>query len=354
MLEDAKYLILTQGNTHPTPAKLASTVLRYRPESVVGLLDSDTAGQDARDLMRCQRSVPIVASLQEGLALSPNALLIGITPPGGRLPEEWNSLITDSIKAGLNIVSGMHEFLSDHAEYLSLASRHGVRLIDLRRSPDNLTVNKGAAAEALCFRVHTVGTDCNCGKKVTSLEICQLLKNRGQDCEFLATGQSGILISSKGIAMDHVVSDFVAGAAEMLVLENRKHDILVMEGQGSLVHPMYSGVTLSMLHGFMPHALVLCHQLGRRIMRGTRSTPMPAIDKMIQLYEAVTEPVFPARVIALSINSMSVGVDEARDAIAAAEDRYQLPATDVIRFGAEKIVTALTDYRRQKPKEVLI
>jgi len=341
-----RYLILTEGQTHPTPAKLAAGLLRYRPEWVVALLDSTQAGRDTGELMNVGHGIPVVGSIEDALPLNPTALVIGITPAGGQLPQEWRSMILTAMQHGLDIISGMHTLLSEDEEFVSASKKYGVELVDLRKPPDSLTVNQCRAQKTPTFRIHTVGTDCNCGKKVTALEIERELRKRGRNATFIATGQTGILISGKGIAMDHVISDFVSGAAERLVLENADYDYLVIEGQGSIAHPLYSGVTLSMLHGFAPQALILCHQVDRKIMRGTKDTPVPSLRKMIDLYERVTEPVYLGRIVGISLNCATLSDKEAKREIERVEKQLSLPTTDVIRFGPDKLVDAILEFEK--------
>jgi uncharacterized NAD-dependent epimerase/dehydratase family protein len=342
-----RFLILTQGQTHPTPAKMAAGILRYRCEEVVALLDSEQAGRDAGELMGVGHGIPIVASLEQALPLKPDTLLIGITPAGGQLPSEWRAIILQAIDHGLNVVSGMHTFLSEDEEFVRHAKAANAQLVDLRRPPDDLTVNKCRAQETNTFRIHTVGTDCNCGKKVTAIEVDRALREIGKNSTFIATGQTGILISGKGIALDRVISDFVSGAAERLVLENAGYDYLVIEGQGAITHPLYSGVTLSMLHGFAPQALILCHQADRTIMRGTSKTAIPPIEKLIDLYERIAEPVFPTKVIAVGVNTSALSDAEARRQVERIRSSTGLPAADVIRFEVDKLVQAALDFEQQ-------
>ena len=347
---DHRYVILTQGATHPTPAKTAAGMLRYRREAVVALLDSEQAGRDAGELMGAGAGVPIIATLQEAVHLGANALLIGVAPAGGELPLAWRAILVEAIRGGLDIVSGLHLFLSEDAEFRRLAAAHRVRLIDLRRPPQELGVNCCRAAQQPNLRIHTVGSDCNCGKKIAALEIDAALRRRGLKSTFIATGQTGILISGRGIAMDRVISDFVAGAAERLVLEAAGCDYLVIEGQGALTHPLYGGVTLSMLYGFAPQLLVLCHPAERKILRGTPDTPIPSLPELIALYEAVTRPVFPAKVIGVALNLMAFAEEKARAEVERVEKELKLPVTDVIRFGAEKLVEAILARQAANPE----
>jgi uncharacterized NAD-dependent epimerase/dehydratase family protein len=248
----------------------------------------------------------------------------------------------------MDIVSGLHTFLEDDAEFKAAAAAFNVRLIDLRRIPADLTVSQCRAKDQKCFRIHTVGTDCNCGKKVVAYELTRALQHRGKDAVFIATGQTGIFISGRGLALDRVIGDFIAGAAERLVLENADHDYLVIEGQGALVHPLYSGVTLSMLHGFMPQALILVHEYGRAIMRGSKDTPVQSPEKLIPLYEMVAAPVFPTKVVGIALNLRRLDEHRACQEIEHVEANTGLPATDVIKFGAGKLLTAVLEYEQQR------
>lgn len=340
-----RYIVLTEGNTHPTPAKLASALLRYRPETVCALIDSEQAGRDASELMQCAAGVPIVASLNDGLKYHPDTLVLGTTPPGGVLPDAWRAIVLDAIRHGLDIMSGMHTLLSEDPDLAREAARHQVRLIDLRTPPDTLGVNQGRAGQTRVFRIHTVGSDCNCGKKVVAMELDRELRRRGYSSRFVATGQSGIAVSGRGIAVDHVISDYVSGAAEQLVLEHaRDVDTIVLEGQGSILHPMYSGVTLSLLHGFMPQALVLCHQPDRTLMRGT-SVPVPPLSTLIDLYESLSRPLFHTRVVGIALNLMAYDDADAERLIQEIQNRTGRLTTDVVRHGAGTLLDGILNYR---------
>lgn len=345
-MQTRRMVVLTEGNTEPTAGKTASALLRYRSSEVVALIDSTQAGKNLMELMGAGGGIPIVASLTEALPLQPDSLVIGITPAGGKLPVSWRKIIIQAIKNGLTIVSGLHTFLNEDPEFSKLARKHAVVLIDLRQPPPNLTVNKSRAKELPCFRVHTVGTDCNVGKKVVCLELTRALRERQLDAQFVATGQTGVLVAGSGIVIDRVPADFIAGAAEQLVLENANHDYLLLEGQGALTHPLYSGVTLGMLHGFAPQALILAHEYGREIMRGSQDTPVLSLQAAIPLYEMITAPVFPAKVVGIALNLRRLSHQQAREEIARTEHATGLPATDVFKFGPEKLVAALLAFEK--------
>ena len=274
-MRPSRSVILAEGFFDMEWAKTAACIIRYRPESVAAVLDSTQAGRDAADILGFGRGIPVLSGLPEALTLDPppDALLLGIAPQGGGLPEEWRPTIGEAIRSGLDVWSGLHAFLGDDPEFARLAEEHGVTLHDVRRPPAGLPVATGLAREVGALRVLTVGTDCNVGKMTVTMELIRELRERGLRAEFAATGQTGIMIEGRGIAVDAVVSDFVAGAAERLVLEaDPAADVAVVEGQGSLVHPAYSGVTLGLMHGALPQALILCTRPERRTIYGGETT----------------------------------------------------------------------------------
>lgn len=342
-----RIVILTEGSSDPTAGKTASGALRYRTDEVVALIDSTQAGKCAADFFGIGENVPIVANLAEALKKQPDTLLIGISPAGGQLPPEWRKIIAQALKNGLNIVSGLHVFLGEDPEFIRLAQKNGGMISDLRKVPTDLSVNKCLAKAQNCFRVHTVGTDCNVGKKVVALELALGLRHKRKKAVFIATGQTGIFLSGQGIAMDRVMGDFIAGAAERLVLENANYDYLCIEGQGALTHPLYSGVTLGMLHGFAPQALIIVHEYGRKIMRGAKDTQVLPPERLIPLYEAICEPVFPAKVVGVALNLRRLDEVAAQKEINTVEQTTGLPATDVFKFGAEKLIQAILKYEQE-------
>lgn len=333
----SRILILTNGSLGVFNSKTAASVVRYRGDDVVGVLDSVFEGSNARDALGVERDVPVFASLDDAMSAMPDSLLIGVAPQGGRLDPEWRAILLDAIKRGLSIISGLHEFLNDDDEFLSAAKTSGASLHDIRRPPDALPVAKGFAKTTKALRILAIGTDCNVGKMVATLELNKELRNRGVDSAFIATGQTGIMITGKGIAIDRVISDFAAGAAEQLVLEEKDREVLLIEGQGALTHPGFSGVTLSLLHGSLPHGVLLCHHPGRSHMRGN-DTPVSSLTTHIRLCESLCEPLFPTRAIGIVINGYGMSDEALNDEVKRAEDETGLPAVDVIRHGAARLV----------------
>ena len=336
-MSDKRYLLLAESRSgDPHFGKTARGVLRYRADDVVAMLDTTRAGET-------HDGVPVVGSVAEALAFEPRTALVGVATQGGRFPPAWRELLRACVENGLDVENGLHEFLADDAELVELAGRHGVELRDLRRPPADLNVPTGANLEHGAEVVLTVGSDCAIGKMTVALELEKEARARGLKAEFVPTGQTGIAIAGWGIAVDAVVSDFIAGAAERLVLEGaeRGGELLLVEGQGSLLHPAYSGVTLGLIHGSAPHAYVLCHMAGERFVDGDERFPIPPLSELVDLHERMSLLARPAKVIAVALNTRLLGDEEARAAIEAAEAETGLPADDPVRFGAGKIADTL-------------
>ncbi|HLX21485.1 MAG TPA: DUF1611 domain-containing protein [Gaiellaceae bacterium] len=334
-----KYLLLAEGfSADPHHGKTMRGVLRYRREDVVAVLDSARGGET-------EEGVPVVATVEEALPLGSTTALVGVATQGGRFPPAWIEILRSCIENGLDVENGLHVFLSDDPELSALAAARGVELRDLRRPPADLSTATGANLDVDATIVLTVGSDCAIGKMTVSLELDAEARRRGLRSVFVPTGQTGMAIAGWGIAVDAVVADFIAGAAERLVVEGRERggELLWVEGQGSLIHPVYSGVTLGLYHGSTPHLLVLCHEAGRTTIEtasgGTH--PIPPLSELVELHERMALPARPARVVAVALNTRRLGEDEARAAIAAAETETGLPADDPVRFGAGKLVDAV-------------
>jgi uncharacterized NAD-dependent epimerase/dehydratase family protein len=331
-----RYLILAEGySADPHYGKTMRGVVRYRPHLVVAILDSERTGET-------YEGVPIIGSIADALLYEPTAALVGVAVAGGRLGPEWRALIREAIDAGLDVEAGMHEFLSDDAELAALAAERGVELRDLRRPPDDLSVPTGENLTHGATVVLTVGSDCAVGKKTMAIELHREAERRGLRSVFVPTGQTGIMIEGWGIAVDAVIADFLAGAAERLVLEGaRRGDLLWIEGQGALLHPQFSGVTLGLLHGSAPHVLVLCHVAGQQEIEGVEGHAIPPLPTLIDLYERVGLPVRPAKVAAVALNTSALDEQAARSAIEATERETGLVADDPVRFGAGRLVDAV-------------
>jgi uncharacterized NAD-dependent epimerase/dehydratase family protein len=335
--EEKRYLILAEGHSgDPHYGKTARGVIRYAPDPTVAILDSTRAGET-------QDGIPIVATVNDALCFNPTTAVVGVATQGGRFPPEWRELLKASISKGLDVESGLHEFISDDPELTELAARHNVELRDLRKPPAELNVPTGENLQIPARIALTVGSDCAIGKKTVALELDLEARRRGLPSVFVPTGQTGIAIAGWGIAVDAVVSDFLAGAAEQLVVEGSRRggELLFVEGQGSLSHPAYSGVTLGLIHGSAPHVFVLCHKAGATEIEGYPGHPLPSLPELIELHERIALPLRPARVACVALNTDGLDDEAAREAIAAVAEETGLPADDPVRFGAGLLLDAV-------------
>ncbi|MEA2377999.1 MAG: hypothetical protein QOD13_1906 [Thermoleophilaceae bacterium] len=342
-----KLAIFAEGLFAVHNGKTGHGVIRYGTRDVVAVIDSTQAGRTASEVVPFSlQPVPIVATLEEAIERGATALLIGVAPTGGRLDPAWRATLLQAIRAGLHVEAGLHTQLSEDPELRREATRAGVALRDLRAAPVDITVPRGPYSRPDSVKVvHSVGSDTVIGKKVVTLELDRAARERGHRSVYVPTGQTGVAIAGWGIAVDHVISDYVGGAGERLVHEGaQRGDLLFVEGQGGLFHPAYSGVTLGLLHGSAPDLLVLVHKAGSTALRNYPELPIPPLVELIAAYEGATRPVRPARVAAVALNTAELGSDEeARAAIEAAEAETGLVADDVVRFGPERVLDAVLE-----------
>jgi uncharacterized NAD-dependent epimerase/dehydratase family protein len=344
-----RFVALCEGHFGPSTSKTANACIRYTPERVVAVIDARHAGRTVQDVLGFGGNIPVVANLAEGLKRKPNALLIGIAPQGGGLPAEWRPVLRTAIEKGLDLWSGLHFYIGDDAEFADLAKKHKTRIHDFRRPPDNLPVAMGKARHVDATIVLSVGTDCNIGKMTAQLQIRDSLRDAGERVVFAATGQTGILVEGWGTAVDAVVADFIAGAAERLVLDAAKQgDIILVEGQGSIIHPGYSGVTYGLIHGSMPHAFLLCAQPSKDAINNNPWLKIPPLTEMIRLHEAVAAPLRPAPVIAIALNTFDLSEAKARAAIDRIADETGLPTTDPVRYDPAPVANAIVAFHRAR------
>ncbi|HEY7537542.1 MAG TPA: DUF1611 domain-containing protein [Gaiellaceae bacterium] len=332
-------LILAEGfSADPHYGKTARGIVRYRPDEVVAILDSTRAGET-------QNGFPIVGSVGEALCFNPTTALVGVATQGGRFPPAWRELLRNCIAQNLDVENGLHEFVSDDPELSELARHYGVALRDLRKPPADLNVPTGANLTHGSKVVLTVGSDCAIGKMTVALELDGEARRLGLASQFVPTGQTGIAIAGWGLAVDAVVADFIAGATERLVLEGveRGGELLWVEGQGSLLHPCYSGVTLGLIHGAAPHAYVLCHLAGQEVVDDDERFPMPPLRTLVDLHERISLLPRPATVAAVALNTRLLDDDAAREAIGTAADETGLPTDDPVRFGPERLTRSVLE-----------
>lgn len=338
-----RIVLLTDGYSTPFLAKTAISLLRYRGDDIAAVLDQQHAGQTADELFGIGSAVPVVGSLD---GVDADAIFIGIAPPGGKLPSEWRPIVLQAIQRGIDVVSGLHDFLGHDDQFVAAAMEHHVQLIDVRRNDENQTASV-ADFRRDCLRVHTVGNDCSLGKMVTTLEIRSGLVDRGCDAGFAATGQTGIMVSGTGIPIDCVVADFVNGAAERLVLAHQDHDYLLIEGQGSISHPAYSAVTNGLLHGCAPDGLIFCYESGREFVKGFDHVGLPPMRRVWEAYETMANLRHPCKIIGIAANTRNLSETDAMADMKAKEAEFGVPVCDVYRFGSERLVDAVVQLRSE-------
>lgn len=325
----------------PDRAKTAIGVMRYGPQEVVALLDREKAETRVQDHTDLVTDVPIVHGMDS--VPDVDALLIGIAPIGGAFQESWRDDVVTALERGCDVISGLHTFLADDPELASIAEANDATLHDVRRPPDDLTVAEGIAGDVSAQVILTVGTDASVGKMTTSYELVDAITDAGHSAAVIPTGQTGIMIENWGYPIDRTIADFMAGAVEELVVERgNDYDYLIVEGQGSLVHPAYSGVTTALLHGSMPDSLVMVHDPTRTHNHGYPAFALPSIDEYTAIYEAMSRPVSGATVDAAALNTRDVADEsDAHAAIRSVETTLDIPATDIIRFGPTDILEAI-------------
>ncbi|MGF1496133.1 MAG: DUF1611 domain-containing protein [Elainellaceae cyanobacterium] len=334
--------ILLHNGLTGVSGKTGISLLRYSELPIVAVIDQSAAGRSLADLVGIDRKIPIVGSVEEALPLHPDVLAIGIAPSGGALPDPWKQEIQTAVAAGLSIVNGLHTPMAMDPMFKTVKSDQWIW--DVRREPTGLTIGQGLARSLPCRRVLIVGTDMGVGKMSAGLELNRACRERGLRSRFLATGQTGLMLGEDGIPLDAVRIDFAAGAVEQLVMKyGHDHDILFVEGQGSLMHPG-STATLPLMRGSQPTHLVLVHRAGQPHIRDLPDFPIPPLPEVIRVYETVAwagGAFAPVKVAAIALNTFHLPENAAKAVIEQTQQQTGLPCTDVIRFGAGAIADAL-------------
>ncbi|HZT11311.1 MAG TPA: DUF1611 domain-containing protein [Candidatus Baltobacteraceae bacterium] len=344
-----RYLILAPYAF--TEAKTAHGVLRYGSDPTVAVIDPQFAGRRVCDVLAyLESTAPIVPDVSSGMHFGPTALLIGTAPKGGRLPAQWREQILQAIDAKLEIVSGLHDMLCDDAEFAAAARSAGVAIRDVRKPPE-VPLFSGDVYGVKPPILLAVGNDCAVGKMTVMLELARAAAASGTRAEFAPTGQTGIMIAGWGIAVDRVIADFTTGAAEQIVLEaaRRKPEYILVEGQGSINHPAYAPVTLALMYGAAPDALLLVVDPKRDRIEGY-DTPVVGYSELVAAHESIAARVKPAAVAGVAVNTFGLSDDRARSEIARVKTQTGLPADDVVRFGARALWDAIAPaLRKSRP-----
>lgn len=347
-----KIIVMTQGHSESTKSKTGISIMVYRPNDVVAVLDSEQAGKTADQVFKQVKTpIPFISSPKE--MPEADTLMIGIAPAGGNLPAEWKPILLEAIEQGMDICSGLHDFLCNDKDLSEAAKRKNVTLFDIRKNNENFTAS-GRGFNDRCLRVHTVGHDCAVGKMVASLEIDKCLKELGQDSTFIATGQTGIMIVDDGCPVDAVVCDFLNGAVEKLCQRHQDHDFMLIEGQGSLFNPKYSSVTLGILHGARPQALIMVYEAARKYISDMPDYPVTPIPEVIKAFEIANGIFQESKVIGIAINGRGLSREELEAEKIRVGKETGLPVCDVYVDGAMVLAKAVLDYRNQLVERKII
>lgn len=331
-MEIAHPYLLFLGDVHDAlAAKTAIGIVDWRKDWCLGQVRLDGCAADT--------GLPDV-SIAEGASKGAKTMVIGAVNAGGRLPDHWIASIVEALDAGLDVASGLHVRLASVDAIREAAERNGKALHDVRHNNETFATGKGTKRTGK--RILTVGTDCSVGKKYTALAMDKAMNERGFSSSFCATGQTGVFISGRGIALDAVVADFIAGAAEWLSPDSDENHWQVVEGQGSLFHPSFAGVSMGLLHGSQPDAFIVCHEPTRTKMRGVE-TPLPTIRQVIDLTIQCGKLTNPdIQCIGIAVNTAALDEDEAWAYLAKIGEEFGLPATDPVRFGIDVMVDKIS------------
>ena len=335
-----RFVVLAINSFNHIENKTGNMLIRYRQNEVVAVIDPEKKGLTSKDVIGIGGSIPVVESFNDAKKYHPDCLVIGNAPQGGIISKHMYLEIEEAIKNGINIISGMHQFLNEDKYLKDLANEHCSNIIDLRKPPEPPNFSKGSWINRNTPVALVVGTDCDTGKMTTAWEIKTRLNKLGKNVEFIGTGQTGILLSD-GVAIDAVVSDFVAGEVENLIdskLKNEK-DLFIVEGQGALSNYAYSGVTLGLIHGCMPDYFILTHDPSRS--KDVMGQHLPNVKEFMQLHIDLMSPFKKTSFVGINLLTYEMNDEEASNIISDFETVYNLPTTDLIRFGDAGLIKSI-------------
>lgn len=347
-----RIVIYAEANLEPMTSKTAAGVIAYRADEVVAVIDSTKTGMDAVKALdlSLDTSIPVVADVQAALAYEPDTLLIGMSPAGITFPADLRVAVRAAIDVGMDVINGLHSFLSEDAELSALAAQRSARIWDVRRPPPENAVALYRKRRTGSKVVLTVGSDTFAGKMTTALELTKEARERRYEASFLATGQIGIMISDDGLPADHVLSDFLCGHMERLTHDRaERHDWVFVEGQGALNSPSASPVTLGLIHGSLPDAMIFCHKAGARYVKRYPDCTLPSLSRLIEMNEQAPTWIHARHrspVVGISVITRGMPEREARRYLAEVADETGRPTTDIRRFGSAPLMNALEQHFR--------
>ena len=338
----SRFVILAIDSFDYIENKTGNMLIRYRTDEVVAVIDPSKKGLHSQDVIGVGGKIPVVSSFNESKKYDPDTLVVGNAPQGGIVSEAMKAEIISALHFGVKIISGMHDFLSNDKKLMKIAKENHAEILDLRKppSPPHFPIGTWKHREVPVLLV--VGSDCDTGKMTTAWEIKERLKAENKKVEFIGTGQTGILLSG-GVAVDAVVADFMAGEIEHLIDKNIKDDtdLVVVEGQGSITNYAYSGVTLGLLHGCMPDYLILTHDISRE--KDVMNHDLPELGSFMKLHIDLMTPFKNTTFLGINLLTYNKNQEEAREQVNYFQTNYDLPTTDLIRFGNRDLIGAIKD-----------
>ena len=338
----SRFVILAIDSFDYIENKTGNMLIRYRTDEVVAVIDPSKKGFHSQDVIGVGGKIPVVSSFNESKKYDPDTLVVGNAPQGGIVSEEMKAEIISALHFGVKIISGMHDFLSNDNKLMKIANKNGTEILDLRKPPSPPHFPIGTWINRKTPVLLVVGSDCDSGKMTTAWEIKKRLQAENKNVEFIGTGQTGILLSG-GAAVDAVVADFMAGEIEHLIDKNIKDDtdLVVVEGQGSITNYAYSGVTLGLLHGCMPDYLILTHDISRE--KDVMNHMIPELGSFMKLHLDLMAPFKKTSFLGINLITFNKNEEEARKQVNYFQTNYDLPTTDLIRFGNRDLIGAIKD-----------
>ena len=335
-----RYAILAHESFDYILSKTGNMLIRYKPNEVCAVIDRSHYGKTAEDVLGWGGSIPCLLNFDQAKQYAPTHLVIGNAPQGGRLDNNSLIEIEKAIDYGCDIISGMHSLLKNDHHLVDKAKKNNVSLIDLRNTPNTPHFPKGSWKDRKFPVLLVVGSDCDTGKMTTAWEVCKELNKRKWNVKFLGTGQTGILLSGNGVPIDAVVSDFMAGEIEHhLDKFSNDTDLVIVEGQGALNNMFYSGVTLGLLHGSMPEFLIMTHEPYREL--DVSDYPIPSLEELMTLHLNLLKPFKNSTFVGINLLTLKLNRNEAKKYIQNVNDEFDLPTTDVVRFGSKGLISSI-------------
>jgi uncharacterized NAD-dependent epimerase/dehydratase family protein len=332
-------VILAEKKLDPIISKMAVLAIRYLTDQIVAVIDSTYAGKSVQEVLGFGGDIPIYNSLDESFQHQPNTLIIGVMPRGGNVPSEWYPIIIKAIQNRLNIISGLQESLATIPEFNVLSKKYGTKILDLKRGKESVSLAKGHARNFRSKIVLTLGTNHNAGKLITTLELVKEFQKMGKSADWLATGQTGIMIKGKGTPLEMVRGQHMSGEIEAATAKiDGNYEYIIIQGQGALHNAALAPVSMALLQGTLPDAMILCHRYT------DNGSTKEYIASLIPIYENILSYFKPAKVAAISLNTYKLNDDKAMSVIQELAHYVRIPVTDPVRFGAKGLADTLVSY----------